>query len=52
MCVIAAVAYLESMGLPRPMLSSSRKDVEEGRIDFSSSLEWKMYSRHDGPIDI
>lgn len=46
------VAYLESMGLPRPMLSSSRKDVEEGRIDFSSSLEWKMYSRHDGPIDI
>lgn len=46
------VAYLESMGLPRPMLSSSRKDVEEGRIDFRSSLEWKMYSRHDGPIDV
>lgn len=40
------------MGLPHPMLSSSRKDVEEGRIDFRSSLEWKMYSRHDGPIDV
>lgn len=40
------------MGLPHPMLSSTRKQVEEGKLDFASSLEWKMYSRHDGPTDL
>ncbi|KEZ43761.1 Glycerol-3-phosphate dehydrogenase SDP6, mitochondrial [Scedosporium apiospermum] len=46
------VAFLESMGLPQPMLSATRKQVEQGKLDFASSLEWKMYSRHDGPTDI
>ncbi|KAF4952834.1 hypothetical protein FGADI_6423 [Fusarium gaditjirri] len=32
-----AVAYLESMGLPKPMLTVT--------------LEWQMYSRHDKPTD-
>ncbi|GKT57297.1 glycerol-3-phosphate dehydrogenase [Colletotrichum tofieldiae] len=45
------VAFLESMGLPRPMLSATRKQVEQGKIDFASSLEYKMYSRHDGTAD-
>ncbi|KAF7546731.1 hypothetical protein G7Z17_g8216 [Cylindrodendrum hubeiense] len=46
-----SVAFLESMGLPQPMLSATRKQVEQGKIDFASSLEWKMYSRHDKPIE-
>ncbi len=46
-----AVAFLESMGLPQPMLSATRKQVEQGKIDFSTSLEYKMYSRHDKPMD-
>lgn len=37
------------MGLPQPMLSTTREQVEQGKL---SSLEWKMYSRHDGPTDI
>ncbi|KAH6877339.1 FAD dependent oxidoreductase-domain-containing protein [Thelonectria olida] len=44
-----SVAFLESMGLPQPMLLATRKQVEQGKIDFASSLEWKMYSRHDKP---
>ncbi|KAI1260856.1 FAD dependent oxidoreductase-domain-containing protein [Xylariaceae sp. FL1019] len=44
------VAFLESMGLPQPMLSATRADVEKGKLDFSSSLEYKMYSRHDKPL--
>ncbi|KAI1076497.1 FAD dependent oxidoreductase-domain-containing protein [Whalleya microplaca] len=43
------VQFLESMGLPEPMLSATRAQVEKGKIDFSSSLEYKMYSRHDKP---
>ncbi|KAI5923825.1 FAD dependent oxidoreductase-domain-containing protein [Camillea tinctor] len=43
------VAFLESMGLPEPMLSATRAQVEKGKIDFSSSLEYKMFSRHDKP---
>ncbi|KAI0483991.1 FAD dependent oxidoreductase-domain-containing protein [Xylariaceae sp. FL0804] len=43
------VAFLESMGLPQPMLKSTRADVEKGKLDFSSSLEYQMYSRHDKP---
>ncbi|SPO05782.1 related to glycerol-3-phosphate dehydrogenase precursor [Cephalotrichum gorgonifer] len=46
-----SVAFLESMGLPQPMLSSTRKQVEQGKLDFTSSREWSMYSRHDGPTD-
>ncbi|KAH8906766.1 DAO-domain-containing protein [Coniochaeta sp. PMI_546] len=45
------VAFLESMGLPKPMLSATRKQVEQGKIDFSTSLEYKMYSRHDKVIE-
>lgn len=46
-----AVAFLESMGLPKPMLSVTRKQVEQGKIDFANSLEYQMYSRHDGPTE-
>ncbi|VUC34532.1 unnamed protein product [Clonostachys rosea] len=46
-----SVSFLESMGLPKPMLSATRKQVTEGKIDFSSSLEWNMYSRHNKPSD-
>lgn len=46
-----AVAYLESMGLPKPMLTTTRKQVEQGKLDFANSLEWKMYSRHDKPSE-
>ena len=46
---LIAVSFLESMGLPQPMLSATRADVEKGKLDFSSSLEYKMYSRHDKP---
>ncbi|KAK2730376.1 glycerol-3-phosphate mitochondrial [Colletotrichum kahawae] len=45
------VAFLESMGLPKPMLSATRIQVEQGKIDFASSLEYKMYSRHDGTAE-
>ena len=45
------MAYLESMGLPRPLLSATRKQVEQGRLDFANTEEYKMYSRHDGPAD-
>ncbi|XXG97603.1 hypothetical protein Hte_003909 [Hypoxylon texense] len=43
------VAFLQSMGLPEPMLSATRAQIEKGKFDFSSSLEYKMYSRHDKP---
>ncbi|KAI1248018.1 hypothetical protein MGN70_010266 [Eutypa lata] len=43
------VAFLESMGLPNPMLSVTRAQVEKGKLDLSTSLEYKMYSRHDKP---
>ena len=39
------------MGLPPSMLSVTRKQVEQGKIDFTTSLEYKMYSRHDKPIE-
>jgi glycerol-3-phosphate dehydrogenase len=39
------------MGLPQPMLSATRKQVEQKKLDFSTSLEYKMYSRHDKPLD-
>lgn len=49
--VSTAVAFLESMGLPKPMLSATRKQVEQGKLDFSTGLEYKMYSRHDKPAN-
>jgi glycerol-3-phosphate dehydrogenase len=39
------------MGLPKPMLSATRKQVEQRKLDFINSMEWKMYSRHDGPVE-
>ncbi len=39
------------MGLPKPMLTATRAQVESGKLDFSTSLEYKMYSRHDKPVD-
>ncbi|KAM4066959.1 FAD dependent oxidoreductase [Hirsutella rhossiliensis] len=45
------VAFLQSMGLPQPMLSATRKQVEQGKIDFANSLEWSMYSRHNKPVE-
>lgn len=44
-----AVDFLKYMGLPQPMLSATRKQVEQGKLDFANSLEWNMYSRHDKP---
>ncbi|KAL2149515.1 hypothetical protein VTH82DRAFT_8166 [Thermothelomyces myriococcoides] len=41
----------KSMGLPQPMLSVTRKQIEQGKIDWKSSLEYRMYSRHDKPVD-
>ncbi|KAK3997096.1 mitochondrial glycerol-3-phosphate dehydrogenase [Cladorrhinum sp. PSN332] len=46
-----AVKFLESMGLPSPMIGVTRKQVEQGKIDFKSLLEYRMYSRHDKPIE-
>lgn len=37
------------MGLPKPMLSATRSQVEQGKLDFRTGLEYKMYSRHDKP---
>ncbi|KAK0634790.1 glycerol-3-phosphate dehydrogenase [Bombardia bombarda] len=45
------VSFLESMGLPQPMLSATRKQVEQKKLDFTTSLEYRMYSRHDKPVD-
>ena len=39
------------MGLPQPMLSATRDQVETGKLDFSTSLEYKMYSRNDKPSE-
>lgn len=44
-----AVAFLESMGLPKSKLSATRKQVESGKMSFKDSSEYKMYSRHDVP---
>jgi glycerol-3-phosphate dehydrogenase len=39
------------MGLPQPMLAVTRKQVEQGKLDFTTSLEYQMYSRHDKPME-
>lgn len=49
--VSLAVAFLESMGLPKSKLSATRKQVESGKMSFKDSVEYKMYSRHDVPDD-
>jgi glycerol-3-phosphate dehydrogenase len=46
-----AVAFLESMGLPKSKLTATRKEVESGKLSFKDSIEYKMYSRHDQPND-
>jgi len=46
-----AVAFLESMGLPKSKLNATRKQVESGTLSFKDSIEYKMYSRHDQPND-
>lgn len=46
------VKFLESMGLPKPLLTVTRKEIEQGKIDLSASHEYKMYSRHDKPADV
>jgi glycerol-3-phosphate dehydrogenase len=51
MSSLTAVSFLESMGLPKPMLSVTRKQIELGKTDWKSSLEYKMYSRHDKYTD-
>ncbi|RQM06795.1 hypothetical protein DH86_00002772, partial [Scytalidium sp. 3C] len=45
------VNYLGSMGLPKSKLSATRKQVEQGKLSFKDSIEYKMYSRHDPPAD-
>ncbi|KAI9680532.1 MAG: mitochondrial glycerol-3-phosphate dehydrogenase [Caeruleum heppii] len=44
------VRFLESMGLPRSKLGSTRRDVESGRAGRFDDEEYRMYSRH-GPLD-
>lgn len=39
------------MGLPKQMLNVTRKQVEQGKIDFTKTAAYKMYSRHDGPTE-
>lgn len=39
------------MGLPKPMLTATRSQVERHKLDFSTSLEYKMYARHDKPVE-
>jgi len=39
------------MGLPPSMLGVTRKQVESGKLDFTTSLEYRMYSRHDKPTE-
>ncbi|OAA59683.1 FAD dependent oxidoreductase [Niveomyces insectorum RCEF 264] len=45
------LAFLESMGLPRPMLTATRAQVEAGKLDLSTSADFKMYSRHNKPTE-
>lgn len=39
------------MGLPKPMLNLSRKQVEQAKLDFTTSEEFKLYARHNKPVD-
>lgn len=49
--VLAAVVFLESMGLPKPMLNATRKQVEQGKLDWTTSEEYKLYARHNKPVE-
>lgn len=49
--VSLAVAFLESMGLPKPLLAATRKQVEQGKLDWTTSEEYKMYVRHNKPAE-
>lgn len=33
------------------MHAVTRKQVEQGKLDFANSLEWNMYSRHNKPTE-
>jgi len=33
------------------MLAATRKQIEQGKIDYTTSLEYQMYSRHDKPVE-
>lgn len=39
------------MGLPEPMLTATRKDVENRKLNLTSSLEYQMYARHDKLVE-
>jgi glycerol-3-phosphate dehydrogenase len=39
------------MGLPKSKLTATRQEVENGKLSFKDSVEYKMYSRHDQPDD-
>jgi len=47
-----SVQFLASMGLPKAMLSVTRKDVESGKARFASEAERRQFSRFDGPSDV
>lgn len=51
MSVTTGVKFLESMGLPKSKLSATRAEVEQGKLSFKDTAEYKMYSRHDQPGD-
>lgn len=40
------VQFLASMGLPKPMLSATRKEVESHKLRFFNDSELKFYARH------
>lgn len=40
------VEFLASMGLPKPMLNATRKDVESGKLRLENREDMQMYSRH------
>lgn len=39
------------MGLPKPMLNATRKQVEQGKLDWTTSEEYKLYARHNKPVE-
>lgn len=39
------------MGLPEPMLNTTRAQVEKGKLDFVNTADYQLYSRHDKPAD-
>lgn len=39
------------MGLPKPMLNVTRKQVEQRKLDFTTSEEYRLYARHNKPTE-